>query len=214
MAASRTSGAEAQAANLPGLSPEKQSFPLDSEILRGLPLEWWSCSSKILKTSKSFRIIDLNPRRLISPGQHWKASAAGHWLNSQSSWSPRSSVSASMRCMPEGQKTLGEISYGNELIRQGPILSKSFLCLEISWCCFRECYGAQACRTGLRENDERFRLLIEGVKEYAIFRLDLLGHVVSWNAGAERLKGLPRGGNHRTTLSPCFILEKMYEWQA
>jgi len=41
----------------------------------------------------------------------------------------------------------------------------------------------------LRETDERFRLLIEGVKEYAIFRLDPLGHVVSWNAGAERLKG-------------------------
>jgi PAS domain S-box-containing protein len=41
----------------------------------------------------------------------------------------------------------------------------------------------------LRENEERFRLLIEGVQEYAIFHLDPTGHVVSWNAGAERLKG-------------------------
>jgi len=32
-------------------------------------------------------------------------------------------------------------------------------------------------------------LLIEGVREYAIFQLDPLGHIVSWNAGAERLKG-------------------------
>jgi PAS domain S-box-containing protein len=32
-------------------------------------------------------------------------------------------------------------------------------------------------------------LLIEGVREYAIFQLDPLGHIVSWNAGAEHMKG-------------------------
>jgi PAS domain S-box-containing protein len=36
---------------------------------------------------------------------------------------------------------------------------------------------------------ERFRLLVEGVKDYAIFMLDDQGHVVSWNPGAERIKG-------------------------
>jgi PAS domain S-box-containing protein len=41
----------------------------------------------------------------------------------------------------------------------------------------------------LRENEERFRLLFEGVKDYAIYMLDLNGRVVTWNAGAERLKG-------------------------
>ncbi len=41
----------------------------------------------------------------------------------------------------------------------------------------------------LRDSEERFRLLVEGVQEYAIFHLDPTGHVVSWNAGAERLKG-------------------------
>ncbi|WP_248352513.1 PAS domain-containing sensor histidine kinase [Anaeromyxobacter oryzae] len=34
-----------------------------------------------------------------------------------------------------------------------------------------------------------FRILVEGVKEYAIFMLDPTGVVVSWNAGAERIKG-------------------------
>lgn len=34
-------------------------------------------------------------------------------------------------------------------------------------------------------------MLIEGVREYAIFQLDPLGHIVSWNAGAERMKGYP-----------------------
>jgi PAS domain S-box-containing protein len=41
----------------------------------------------------------------------------------------------------------------------------------------------------LRENEERFRSLIEGVKDYAIFMLDPKGVVVTWNAGAERIKG-------------------------
>jgi PAS domain S-box-containing protein len=41
----------------------------------------------------------------------------------------------------------------------------------------------------LRLNEERFRLLIEGVKDYAIFMLDPQGLVSTWNSGAERLKG-------------------------
>jgi PAS domain S-box-containing protein len=38
-------------------------------------------------------------------------------------------------------------------------------------------------------NADQFRLLVEAVREYAIFLLDLDGRVVSWNAGAERIKG-------------------------
>jgi len=41
----------------------------------------------------------------------------------------------------------------------------------------------------LHHSEERFRLLVEGVKDYAIFMLDPDGHVTSWNAGAERIKG-------------------------
>jgi PAS domain S-box-containing protein len=41
----------------------------------------------------------------------------------------------------------------------------------------------------LRESEERFRLMVEGVRDYAIFMLDPGGHVASWNAGAERIKG-------------------------
>jgi len=41
----------------------------------------------------------------------------------------------------------------------------------------------------MRQSEERFRLLVEGVKDYAIFMLDPQGHVLTWNAGAERLKG-------------------------
>jgi PAS domain S-box-containing protein len=41
----------------------------------------------------------------------------------------------------------------------------------------------------LRQNEERFRLLVEGVKDYAIFMLDPEGKVASWNEGAHRIKG-------------------------
>src|SRR6185503_6489713 len=39
----------------------------------------------------------------------------------------------------------------------------------------------------LRQSEERFRLLVEGVKDYAIFMLDPRGHVKSWNLGADRI---------------------------
>src|SRR4029453_11292883 len=41
----------------------------------------------------------------------------------------------------------------------------------------------------LRESEERFRLLVEGVEEYPIFTLDAEGFVRSWNRGAEMIKG-------------------------
>jgi PAS domain S-box-containing protein len=41
----------------------------------------------------------------------------------------------------------------------------------------------------LLESEERFRLLVEGVKDYAIFMLDPEGHVTTWNLGAQRIKG-------------------------
>jgi PAS domain S-box-containing protein len=41
----------------------------------------------------------------------------------------------------------------------------------------------------LRASEERFRLLVESVRDYAIFMLDPGGNVTTWNLGAERMKG-------------------------
>ncbi|MDB6076734.1 MAG: sensor histidine kinase, partial [Akkermansiaceae bacterium] len=41
----------------------------------------------------------------------------------------------------------------------------------------------------LRESEERFRLLLENIQDYAIFTLDPEGHVMSWNLGARKIKG-------------------------
>jgi PAS domain S-box-containing protein len=45
----------------------------------------------------------------------------------------------------------------------------------------------------LLHSEERLRLLIDAVEDYAIFMLDPQGHVATWNSGAERLKGYPAG---------------------
>lgn len=44
----------------------------------------------------------------------------------------------------------------------------------------------------LRESQEEFRLLVQGVTDYALFMLDRDGRVNSWNSGAERIKGYSR----------------------
>lgn len=41
----------------------------------------------------------------------------------------------------------------------------------------------------MQDNEEIFRLMVDSVKDYAIYMLDADGHVMSWNAGAQRFKG-------------------------
>jgi PAS domain S-box-containing protein len=53
----------------------------------------------------------------------------------------------------------------------------------------RSAREAKAHQESLRESEERFRLMVEGVKDYAIFMLDPGGCVTTWNDGAERIEG-------------------------
>ncbi|WP_247892745.1 PAS domain-containing protein [Azospirillum baldaniorum] len=41
----------------------------------------------------------------------------------------------------------------------------------------------------LQQSEARFRLLVQGVIDYAIFMLDTTGHITNWNSGAQRMKG-------------------------
>ncbi|MCW3849568.1 PAS domain S-box protein [Sphingomonas sp. LB-2] len=53
----------------------------------------------------------------------------------------------------------------------------------------RDLTDRRAADEELRQSEERFRLLVQGVTDYAIYLLDETGHVSSWNAGAARFKG-------------------------
>ncbi|HEX3476423.1 MAG TPA: ATP-binding protein [Kofleriaceae bacterium] len=48
---------------------------------------------------------------------------------------------------------------------------------------------ARTAREMTRKHEERFRILVESIKDYAIFMLDAQGNVATWNAGAQRIKG-------------------------
>ena len=61
-----------------------------------------------------------------------------------------------------------------------------------------------ASMTKLEDTERRFRLLVEGVTDYAIYMLDPDGHVVNWNPGAERIKGYASERNPRAAISPRF----------
>jgi len=57
----------------------------------------------------------------------------------------------------------------------------------------------------LRLSEERFRLMVDSVKDYAIFMLDANGIVATWNAGAERIKGYKQSeiiGQHFAVFYP------------
>ena len=49
--------------------------------------------------------------------------------------------------------------------------------------------GRRRVEDALRESEERYRMLLDGVHDYAIFMMDTAGQILSWNAGAQRIKG-------------------------
>lgn len=54
---------------------------------------------------------------------------------------------------------------------------------------FRDVSEEYDAQQSLRTSEERYRMLVDGVKDVANLMLDLQGHVITWNEGAERLKG-------------------------
>ena len=49
--------------------------------------------------------------------------------------------------------------------------------------------GERIARENTRQHEERFQILVESIRDYAIFMLDAQGNVATWNVGAQRIKG-------------------------
>jgi PAS domain S-box-containing protein len=54
---------------------------------------------------------------------------------------------------------------------------------------FRDVTTERAAEEALRQSEEKLRLMIASVRDYALYMLDPSGRVASWNAGAEHIKG-------------------------
>jgi PAS domain S-box-containing protein len=53
----------------------------------------------------------------------------------------------------------------------------------------RDVTEQRAAQEAIHQNDSRLRSILESISEYAIYLLDRDGHVITWNPGAERIKG-------------------------
>jgi PAS domain S-box-containing protein len=88
--------------------------------------------------------------------------------------------------LQRGGKTIGMIGLGN---KEEGYTDADREAVESLAPAILEAFIRRRAEQALRQSEERFRLLVDGVKDYAIFMLDPAGHVVSWNGGAQRIKG-------------------------
>ena len=170
--------------------PNAKTFHLCPEILRRLPVGVMVLHLEDPSDAKSFRIIDVNPAAAEITGSTIE-NLRGRTLAEFPKFLNTPFPHLCLAAFRSGEaKSLGEISYGDEWIRQGIYavqvfpLSENFMGVTVENVTRRKLV-----EQAVRQSEERSQLLVEGVQEYATFHLDPSGYVTSWNPGAERLKG-------------------------
>lgn len=76
-----------------------------------------------------------------------------------------------------------------------------FVGIAAGWTLRHESSARRLGKEALRDCQARYRMLLDEVQHYAIFTLDPHGMVVSWNSGAERIKGYT--AEQRSALFQC-----------
>src|SRR5580692_1883827 len=190
MSTQRSSGPEARATKSARTHHREINGSLCQEILRGLPLGIVVLQLENPHDARTFRIIEINPAATRLTGaspEDLNGRTLAEFPNLLKTRFPHVCARALESRKP---RNLGDISYGDERIREGIYSVQLFpLPGNFMGVAFENVTERRRADQALRDSEERFRLLIQSVEEYAIFNLDPLGNVVTWNNGAERLKG-------------------------
>ena len=190
MKARRTSGFEIHSDSTGGALPTRAAPGLYPEVLKKLPTGVLLLRLEDPADARTFRVVDANQAaaEIIRLSDRMVLGKTFADFPGILETSIPGQLLAALR---SGENcNLGELAFGDSpeekrvySVQVFP-LSQDFLGVAIE-----EVTARVHSERTLRESEERFRLVVEGVREYAIFQLDREGNVASWNAGAQRLKG-------------------------
>lgn len=186
----RQPGQEAQNVNSSFATPDRTLIGLYPEVLRGLPFGVVLLQFEDPADVKTFKIVDANPAAAAITGTTVQK-LLGKTLADFPKLAEKRLLDHWLVSLRSGEsQNLGEISYGDELIKKAVYSARLFpLSGNFLGVAFEDVTDRKVGERILRDNEERLRLLVQGVQKYAIFQLDPAGYMVSWNSGAERLKG-------------------------
>ena len=139
----------------------------------------WNGGAERLKGYRAEEIIGRHVRRLLPAGGDRQRLAAG------TSWRSRPTRAATRRKAGGCARTAAAF-WANVVITA---LRGSDGRLEGYAKVTRDLTEKRRREEALRQSEEQFRLLLESVKDYAIFMLDPEGRILTWNTGAEAIKG-------------------------
>jgi diguanylate cyclase (GGDEF)-like protein/PAS domain S-box-containing protein len=194
---SREYGLTGQASYLQSYNSRKQSVEQDQAALRELTadnpgqllrlagLEWLT-SQKILRAET---IINLQNAHSLDAASEAGRSGADDVLDDQFQKSVRDLRGEELRLLVVRD---ADAKWRLSLVK-GLLIAATCMGLLIAalavWSLYRDAVKHQTIGVALRNSEEKFRSLLDGIQDYMVVMLDAAGTIVSWNAGAKRMHG-------------------------